>query len=214
MHFYRFKSTVHSHTIVDYRGGWRENVLRDALFSLLGTNQKCLTTYKWVQHWFPNGNEKKCLLSFETHVFHSRELSTTRRWAIDSEGLARLVEISSVVKIVLLAMSFSVFAFGLVGCNSRWDLSLFLIMILCYLAPATRYSSQFTFQVFFSKRLAASLFREIVIYSPVKLRFSIKLIATELFSAPFNSWMAISQHTKNPPKSVRWKIRKIGNKDF
>ena len=117
-------------------------------------------------------------------------------------------------KIVVLAMSFSVFAFGLVGCNSRWDLSLFLIMILCYLAPATRYSSQFTFQVFFPKRFSASLFREIVIYSPVKLRFSIKLIATELFSAPFNSWMAISQHTKNPPKSVRWKIRKIGNKDF
>ena len=37
----------------------------------------------------------------------------------------RLVEISSVVKVVLLAMCFLVFAFCLVGCNSRWDLSLF-----------------------------------------------------------------------------------------
>ena len=27
--------------------------------------------------------------------------------------------------------------------------------------------------------------------SPVKLLFSIKVIATELFSTPFNSWMAI-----------------------
>ena len=27
--------------------------------------------------------------------------------------------------------------------------------------------------------------------SPVKLWFSIKVIATELFSTPFNSWMAI-----------------------
>ena len=26
--------------------------------------------------------------------------------------------------------------------------------------------------------------------------------------------MAIEQHTKNPPKSVRWKMRKIGDKDF
>ena len=44
----------------------------------------------------------------------------TRRWAIDSDGVARLVEISSAVKIVLLAMCFLVFAFCLV----RWDLSL------------------------------------------------------------------------------------------
>ena len=121
--------------IVDYRGGWIENVLRDAPFSLLGTNQKCL-------------------LCFETPVFHSREVSTTRRWAIDSDDVARLGEISSVVKVVLLAMCLSVFAFGLVGCNSRWDLSLFLIMILCYLAPVTRYSSQFTFQVFFTKAVS------------------------------------------------------------
>ena len=28
-------------------------------------------------------------------------------------------------------------------------------------------------------------------YSPVKLWFSIKLIATEFFSTPFNCWMAI-----------------------
>ena len=35
--------------------------------------------------------------------------------------------------------------------------------------------------------------------SPVKLCFSIKVIATEFFSTPFNGWMAIWQHTKNPP---------------
>ena len=35
-----------------------------------------------------------------------------------------LVEISSVVKVVLLAICFLVFAFCLVGCNLRWDLSL------------------------------------------------------------------------------------------
>ena len=99
----------------------------------------------------PQWERKKCLLCFETPVFHSREVSTTRRWAIDSDDVARLGEISSVVKVVLLAMCLSVFAFGLVGCNSRWDLSLFLIMILCYLAPVTRYISQFTFQVFFPK---------------------------------------------------------------
>ena len=60
-------------------------------------------------------------LCFETHLFHSRELSSKRRWAIDSDGV---VEISSVVKVVLLTMCFLVFAFCLTGCNSRWDLSL------------------------------------------------------------------------------------------
>ena len=68
--------------------------------------------------------KKKCLLCFEIHVFHSRELSSTRRWAIDSDGVARLVEMSSVIKVVLLAMCFLVLAFCLVGCYSRWDLSL------------------------------------------------------------------------------------------
>ena len=38
-------------------------------------------------------------LCFETHVFHSRELSSTRRWAIDSDRVAHLVEISSAVKV-------------------------------------------------------------------------------------------------------------------
>ena len=38
-----------------------------------------------------------------TQAIHSRKLSSTRRWAIDSDGVARLVEISSVVKVVLLA---------------------------------------------------------------------------------------------------------------
>ena len=60
-------------------------------------------------------------LCFETHLFHSRELSSKRRWAIDSDGV---VEISSVVKVVLLTTCFLVFAFCLTGCNSRWDLSL------------------------------------------------------------------------------------------
>ena len=38
--------------------------------------------------------------------------------------------------------------------------------------------------------------------TPVKLWLSIKLIATEIFSTPFNCWIAIYQHTKNPPKSA------------
>ena len=102
---------------------WTEKVLWNALFSLLGTNQKCLTRHKWGQHWFPIGNEKNvCCVS--THVFHSRELSSTRRWAIGSDGVARLFEMSSFVKVVLLAMCSLVFAYCLVGCNSRWDLSL------------------------------------------------------------------------------------------
>ena len=41
-----------------------------------------------------------------TQAIHSRKLSSTRRWAIDSDGVARLDEISSVVKVVLLAMCF------------------------------------------------------------------------------------------------------------
>ena len=50
--------------------------------------------------------------------------------------------------------------------------------------------------------------------SPVKLWFSIKLIATEFFSTPFNCWMAVWQHTKNPPKSGRWNMRKLAIKIF
>ena len=60
-----------------------------------------------------------------TQAIHSRKLSSTRRWAIDSDGVARLVEISSVVKIVLLAMCFLVFAVCLVGCSSTWALRRF-----------------------------------------------------------------------------------------
>ena len=116
--------------IVDYRGGWTENVLWDALFfSLLGTNQKCLMRHKWFQHRFPNRNEKKCLLCFKVHVFHSRELSSTRRWAIGSDGVARLGEIS-----------------------------LFLIMILCaiwHLQPGTALNLRF--MCFSPKRFSASL---------------------------------------------------------
>ena len=72
-----------------------------------------------------------------TQVIHSRKLSSTRRWAIDSDGVARLVEISSVVKVVLLAMYFLVFAFCLVGCSSTWALRRFSAepkwyLLLCY----------------------------------------------------------------------------------
>ena len=58
---------------------------------------------------------------------------------------------STVIKVVLLAMCFLVLAFCLVGCYSRWDLSLSDNDSVCYLAPAARYSSQFTFHVFFPK---------------------------------------------------------------
>ena len=66
----------------------------------------------------------KCLLCFKTDVFHSRKISSMRRWTINSDGVAHLFDISSVVKVVLLAMCFLVFSFCLVGCDSRWDLSL------------------------------------------------------------------------------------------
>ena len=48
-------------------------------------------------------------------------------------------------------MCFLVFAFSVLLNAIQSEISLFLIMILCYLAPATRYSSQFMFQVFFPK---------------------------------------------------------------
>ena len=72
-----------------------------------------------------------------TQAIHSRKLSSTRRWAIDSDGVARLDEISSVVKVVLLAMCFLVFAFCLVGCSSTWALRRFSAepkwyLLLCY----------------------------------------------------------------------------------
>ena len=72
-----------------------------------------------------------------TQAIHSRKLSSTRRWAIDSDGVARLVEISSAVKVVLLAMCFLVFAFCLVGCSSTWALWRFSAepkwyLLLCY----------------------------------------------------------------------------------
>ena len=100
---------------------------------------------------------KKCLLCFETHVFHSHELLSTRRWAIDSDGVVRLVEISPVVKVVLLAMCFLVFALCLVGCNSRWDLSLSdhdpVLFGTCNQVQLSIY--RFTFQVFSPKWFSA-----------------------------------------------------------
>ena len=55
---------------------------------------------------------KKISAVFRTaRVFHNRELSSTRRWAINSDGAARPVEISSaVIKVVLLAMCSLAFA--------------------------------------------------------------------------------------------------------
>ena len=50
--------------------------------------------------------------------------------------------------------------------------------------------------------------------SPVKLWFSIKLIAIGFFSTSFNCWIAAWQHTKNPPKSGRWNMRKLAVKIF
>ena len=95
-------------------------------------NRKCPSRWTFFPSWERTKNvlrdtnefnidslmgTKKCLLCFETHVFHSQELPvlSTRRWAI---------EISPVVKVVLLAMCFLVFALCLIGCNSRWDLFL------------------------------------------------------------------------------------------
>lgn len=81
--------------------------------------------WEWTINVLRDTNEFNIdsLLCFKTHIFYSRELLFTRRWAIDSDGVACLVEISLVVRVVLLAICFLCFAFCLVGCNPRWDLS-------------------------------------------------------------------------------------------
>ena len=55
-------------------------------FSLLGTNQKCLTRHKWVQHWFPNGNKKmftvfrnSCLSHVQSRVIVDSKMSDRQR---------------------------------------------------------------------------------------------------------------------------------------
>lgn len=108
--------------------------------------------WEWTINVLRDTNEFNIdsLLCFKTHIFYSRELLFTRRWAIDSDGVACLVEISLVVRVVLLAICFLCFAFCLLGAI-QGEISLCLIMIMCYLAPAARYGSQFTFQVFFPK---------------------------------------------------------------
>ena len=133
------------------RSWWTENVLRDALFSLLGTNQKCLTRHKWVQHWLPNGNEKNVccvskLMSFTVGSYRRREGERSTSTVL--RALPKYYDIGCngcFTCHVLLG-----FCLVLLGAI-RGEISLFLIMTLCYLAPATRYSSQFTFQVFFPK---------------------------------------------------------------
>ena len=139
--------------IVDYRGGWTENVLRDALFSLLGTNQKCVTRTKWFQHWFPNGNEKTvCCVS----KFMSFTVGSYRRREGERSTATELRACRSVIRYKSSFTCHVLLGSCLLSCwvlfkELQGEISLFLIMILCYLAPAARYSSQFTFQVFFPK---------------------------------------------------------------
>ena len=139
--------------IVDYRGGWTENVLRDALFSLLGTNQKCLTRQKWFRHWFLNGNEKNaCCVS----KFMSFTVGSYRRREGERSTATELRACRSVIRYKSSFTCHVLLGSCLLSCwvlfkELQGEISLFLIMILCYLAPATRYSSQFTFHVFFPK---------------------------------------------------------------
>ena len=99
-------------------------------------------------HFFPFGNEPRMcyetrmvskFMSFTVGSYRRREgerstatvtcdqaikkKKKTRLIAVYSDGVARLVEMSSVIKVVLLAMCVFVLAFCLVGCYLRWDLS-------------------------------------------------------------------------------------------
>ena len=139
--------------IVDYRGGWTENVLRDALFSLLGTNQNVL--------WDTNDFNIDSLMGTKkmSTVFRNSCLSQSgvivdakvsdrqrRCWAPCRNVIGYKSSFTCHVLLGSCLLSCWVLFKELQG-----EISLFLIMILCYLAPATRYSSQFTFHVFFPK---------------------------------------------------------------
>ena len=64
--------------IVDFHGEWTENVLRDAFFSVLGMNHKCLTRHKRVQHWFPAVFQNSYLLQSGVIVY--TKVSDRQRW--------------------------------------------------------------------------------------------------------------------------------------
>ena len=107
--------------IVDCRGGWTENVLRDALFSLLGTNQNVL--------WDTNDFNIDSLMG-------TKKMSTVfRNSCLSQSGVIVDAKVSdrqrrccapcrNVIgyKSSLLPMCFLVLTFYLVGCYSRWEL--------------------------------------------------------------------------------------------
>jgi len=94
----------------------------------------------------------KCVCGEKYTVCHALSCKKGGFVAQRHDGVPRLVQISSVVRVVLLAMCFdSWFLPSVLLCAIQGEISLFLTVILRYLAPATRYSSQFTFEVFFLK---------------------------------------------------------------
>ena len=107
--------------------------------------------HKWFQHWFPNGNEKNAccvskFMSFTVGSYRGREGERSTATVLRAPCRNVIGYKSSFTCHVLLG-------FYLLSCWVLFQvsISLFLIMILCYLAPAARYSSQFTFHVFFPK---------------------------------------------------------------
>ena len=107
--------------------------------------------HKWFQHWFPNGNEKNAccvskFMSFTVGSYRGREGERSTATVLRAPCRNVIGYKSSFTCHVLLGSY-------LLSCwvLFKVSISLFLIMILCYLAPAARYSSQFTFHVFFPK---------------------------------------------------------------
>ena len=132
--------------IVDYRGGWTENVLRDAFFpfwertknvlrdtndfnidSLMGT-KKMSALFRNSQSGLivdakVSDRQRQCCAPCRNVIGYKSSFTCRASWFLPSVLLGTI----------------------------QGEISLFLIMILCYLAPAARYSSQLTFHVFFPK---------------------------------------------------------------
>ena len=132
--------------IVDYRGGWTENVLRDAFFPFWERTKNVLRDTNDFNIDSLMGTKKMSALfrNSQSGVIVDAKVSDRQRQCC-----------APCRNVIGYKSSFT--------CRASWflpsvllgaiqgEISLFLIMILCYLAPAARYNSQFTFHVFFPK---------------------------------------------------------------
>ena len=138
--------------IVDYRGGWTENVLRDAFFPFWERTKNVLRDTNDFNIDSLMGTKKMSALfrNSQSGVIVDAKVSDRQRQCC-----------APCRNVIGYKSSFT--------CRASWflpsvllgtiqgEISLFLIMILCYLALAARYSSQLTFHVFSPKRFSASL---------------------------------------------------------